>query len=236
MTTAATIVRGALETIGVVGEGQTMTAEKAADGLRRLNLLVGSWAIQPGTIPVTAREVFALVAGQTSYTIGPGGNFNTARPAPADLLGAGMLLTTSTPPVEMARTVYTEAAYASQAVKGLSNGLLSGIYYQPTSPLGTIRPWPVPDTAQHTLVLYLRKALTAFADLTTSYSLPPGVAEALEYGLAWRLCGPYSVPVDPDLKDLARSSLALVKRANARLVDLPSGWPSGGGYDITTGA
>lgn len=234
-TTAATIIRGALETIGVVGEGQTLSAAQAADGLRRLNVMLGSWGIQSGTIPVVAREVFNLVAGQSSYTIGPGGDFNTARPELEDLVGGGVILTASTPTTEMGRAIYSDAMYQSLAVKGLSNGLLTGLYYSPTFPLGTIRPWPIPDTATNTLALYLRKPLTTFTSEVASYELPPGAAEAIEYNLALRLCGPYSVPIDPDVKAIAKSSLAIYKRSNYRLLDLASGWGRGGRYDIYAG-
>jgi hypothetical protein len=236
-TTAATIIRGAFETIGVLGEGETLSAAKGADGLRRLNLMLGSWAIQRGTIPVIAREVFALVANQTSYTIGVGGNFNTARPSRDDLVGAGIVLTASTPTTELQIAVYTDAAYEDIAVKGLANGLPQGVYYSPTFPLGTILPWAIPNTAVNSLVLYLRKALVAFTSLPAVYELPSGADEAMEYNLALRLCGPYSVPVDPDVKAMARSSLAAFKRSNYRTDSLANGvWGALGRYDINSGS
>lgn len=232
-TTAATIIRGAFELIGVVGDGQTLDAPKSADGLRRLNLMIGSWSLQRGTIPVIAREVFPFVANQTSYTIGPGGNFNTARPSRDDLVGAGIILTASTPNTEISIAVYNDAAYDAIAVKGLTNGLAQGIYYSPTFPLGTIIPWAIPNTAVNTLVLYLRKPLTAFVNASAQYQLPDGVGEAMEYNLALRLCGPYSVPVEPNVQAMARSSLAIVKRSNYRpdlLASAPHVW-----YDIYSG-
>lgn len=235
-TTAATIIRGAFETIGVLGEGETLSAAKGADGLRRLNVMLGSWSIQRGTIPVVEREVFPIVANQASYTIGPGGNFNTELPSRDDLVGAAILLTTSTPNTEIQIAVYGDYSYEDIAVKGLANGLAQGIYYSPTFPLGTIIPWAIPNTAINSLVLYIRKGLTAFSSLPAVYQLPNGAEEAIEYQLALRLCGPYSVPVDPDVKAIARTAFATFKRSNYRADLLTNGvWGPRSWYDIYSG-
>lgn len=248
-TTASVIVRGAFDTIGVLGEADTMDAAKGADGLRRLNLMMRSWMLQNLTIPVTVREVFDLVANQggpdNPYTIGVGGDFDTERPPTQNsIVGAGLILTSSSPTVEIPRALFTDDAWQAIQVKALTSGgtgIPTGIYYNPTytSQLGKIYTWPVPNTGDNDLALYLRKPLTRFADLTTSYDLPDGCEEAIEYNLAVRLCGPYSVPVDPDVRTMARTSLAIYKRANYHLADLSID-PAltndrRGGYNIQTG-
>lgn len=227
-TTAGTIIRSAFETIGVLGEGQTLDSAKGADGLRRLNLMMSSLSIQPASIPVVAREVFDMTSGKGSptnpYTIGIGANLNTARPATQNsIVGVGLILTSSDPDVEIPRTVYTDAAYQAIQVKDLSDTLFTGLYYNATfetTGFGKVFLWPVPNTPDNDLVLYIRKALSSFADQTTSYELPPGCEEMLGYNLALRLCAPYSVPVSEDVMMFARSSMAIYKRGNYKLVDL----------------
>lgn len=229
-TTASIIVRGAFETIGVLGEGQTLDSAKAADGFRRLNLMIRSWSLQNLTIPVQVREVFDLVANKggpdNPYTIGDGGNFDTERPPTQNALtGAGLILTNSSPEVEIPRAIYTDTMWQAIQVKDLASGgsgVPTAVYYNPTFPLGKIYLWPVPSSNENEndLALYLRKPLVAFADQTTSVNLPDGSEEAIEYNLAVRLCGPYSVPMDPDVRAMAKSSLAIFKRSNYHLIDL----------------
>ncbi len=242
-TTASTICQGALELIGVLGANETMNASQGADGLRRLNLMVGSWSIQPGTIPTIAREVFDMTAGKGSptnpYTVGLTGDLVTARPAVGSLVGAAYILTASDPDVEVPVVVYTNDAYQALQVKDLTNSLITGVFYRPDSPLGKLFTFPVADTSINDLVLYLRKPFTKFATLTTAYDFPEGAEEALEYNLAMRLMAPYSVPVIQDVIQMARTSLGVFKRSNYKLFDLPQD-PAitrshGSYYNILTG-
>lgn len=146
--------------------------------------------------------------------------------------------------VEIPRTVITDDGYQAIQIKSLTNALFTNVYYNPTFPYGTIFLWPCPNTDENQLVLYLQNAFGGFADLSTSYDYPdlPGYAEALEYNLAVRLATPYSRPLSsiPDVVRLAQESLGMIKRANNRLVDLPSDatlltWNRRGGYNINTG-
>ena len=242
-TTASAVVTGAYQALGVVGQGRAPSAFQMADGLRRINMLLGSWSIQPATIPVVAREVFPLVAGKggpnTPYTIGPGGDFDTTRPA--TLKAAGCLLNASTPPVEIPRDIATEDAYEAIAIKDLTNALFTSVYYNATfaSGFGTVYLWPIPNTALNSLVLYRQSQLALFSSTTAQYDLPEGMDEALEYNLAVRLAAPSQVAVPEDVKALARSSLYFFKRSNHKFTEMPIDpmFTSGGrgGYNIDTG-
>lgn len=231
---AQTIITGALELIGVLAEGETPTYAQSQQGLRRLNMMLRGWSLQPRTFLVTEREVFDLVAGKGStsdpYTIGPGGDLDTERPMA--ITRAATLLTSSTPSVESPIAVYDSNQYQSIVTKGLSNGMAAGVYLQLTAPLAKLYVWPVLDSATNDLVLYLKKPLASFANLTTTYDLPDGAEEAIEYNLAVRLCGPFTIPIDPDIKAIARSSLSNLKRSTYELVDLASPFAAGGQYDI----
>lgn len=222
--TALEFVTGALRLLQVLDVTETPDAATAEDGRRRLNLMMGSWGIQPGTIPFIRREVFDLVANQggpsNPYTIGDGGDFDVDQ-RPNQITGVGLLLGGSTPPVEIPRAIMTTDAFEANQVKTLTNPLFTDLYYRPTYPLGTIILWPVPNTADNDIVLYWPQQLSEFADLSTDYDLPQGTAEAIEYNLAIRLAPANQVQVPPDVRQLAVSSLAAVKRQNLPLVDLP---------------
>jgi hypothetical protein len=233
-TTAEAIVYGAFDLIGVLQAGGTLNGNDLTDGYRRLQNFVRQLNLQTQANPFVGREVFPLIAGRGGpndggavgggpYTIGPGGDFNTERPAA--LYGAGLLLQQTTGAasrVEIPRTVYTVGGYNAIQIKDLPNQLFTGVYYQPTfsAGLGTIFLWPVPNTAINSLVLYRLDQLAPFASLTASYDLPPGYEEMFEYNLARRLAGPFQRKMTQENSDIARESLAFVKRANRKIVDL----------------
>ena len=246
-TTALTIITGAYLKLGVYGLGETPGAAQAAEGLRLLNMMMSALGLQSLTKPVEAREPFPLVSGKggpsNPYTIGPGGDFNTQRPQQNDLIGAGLILGGNTPTatVEIPRAVLTNDAYRAIQIKEQQNALFTDVYYNATwaGGLGTINLWPVPNTALHSLVLYLLKSLTSFSSLAASYETPPGLDELLEYNLALRLATPSQREAPADVVNMAMRSLADFKRANVILTDL-SFDPAvtnnqRGGYNINTG-
>jgi hypothetical protein len=147
-------------------------------------------------------------------------------------------------PVEISRWVMTDDAYQSLQIKTLPNSQFTMVYYNPTFPLGTIFLWPKPNTTINQLVLYLPLEFDGFADYVTDYTYPdrPGYTEAMEYNLAIRIAAPFGRKLTdyPDVVDLARESLGLIKRANNRLTDIPTDAKLltntfRGGYNINTG-
>lgn len=244
-----TLARTAFELLNVFLPGEAIPAADGQTALTHLNLLIGGWAQQRGTIPVVAREVFNMTANKggpsNPYTIGVGGNLNTARPpTQASVVGVGLLLNPGTASeVELPRTILTDDGWEAIQVKNLSSALFTAASYSPTyaGDLGSLNLWPVPDTAVNDLVLYLEKQIATFADLTTVYDFPEGYEEALTYNLARRLQVPYSKTLAQDAMVIARESLAAIKRNNYTLTDMPTdlGWlgtrGTRHGYNLTTG-
>lgn len=149
----------------------------------------------------------------------------------------------STAPVEIPRAVITLEAYEAIQIKTLTNALFTLVYYEQSQPLGKIFLWPMPNTSTNQLVLYLQTQFTGFADLDTDYTFPetPGYADALEYNLALRIAPANGTLVPPDVKEDAGRYLALIKRGNAKIVDVANetAWATSGnrrwGYNIDTG-
>jgi hypothetical protein len=147
--------------------------------------------------------------------------------------------------VEIPRPVTTDQNWWSVQLKTMPSGLFTGVYYNPTQPFGQITLWPVPDSTDNQLVLYLQQQFEGFDDFDTDYTFPdlPGMSEALQYNLDIRLAIPFASAAEmtPDIKELARTSLGLVKRQNYRLRDLANetaaaiGRDNRGGYNINTG-
>jgi hypothetical protein len=128
-------------------------------------------------------------------------------------------------PVEIPRSVITTSAYEAIQLKNMPNAQFTNVYYNPTFPFGTIILWPRIDTAINQLILYLPTLFEGFADLTTLYDWPSidGYAEMLEYNIAKRLRMLYPLTSPRiDIDAMAAESLGLIKRANNKLVDVPT--------------
>lgn len=318
MATATSLITAAFQDLGVYQPGETVTSTDLNTGLERLNRLVSTWRTMDLTVLAVERMIFSLTANQQQYSIGPGGDFDVARPQQVNgaalllnglsaaqsitltrsgdvatatltahgydvgqeviIAGAteiaynGEVIIASTPtsdtftyavfgepttpatgsptvaayngvPVEIPRSLLTDDAYQAIQVKTLTNSQFTNVYYNPTQPLGTIWLWPIPNTAQNQLVLYLQSQFTGFADLTTDYTYASvaGYEEALQYALETRLMLTYPVPMEVKgvVSQMARESLYTLKRQNVKFVDLPTDpaltGSRLGGYNIQTG-
>jgi hypothetical protein len=80
MTTARDIVKKALQKNGVLTKSDDMSGDEAADGLYALNSILGSWSNEKLLINARMIETFPLVSDKAIYTMGSGGDFDTARP------------------------------------------------------------------------------------------------------------------------------------------------------------
>jgi hypothetical protein len=222
---AQDVINWAASDCNIKDAAETLSGPNDLDMLRILNNMISGWGTQTLTMPFISRNVFAFIAFQATYSIGPGGDFNTTT-RPIGLTGAGVLLNTSNPPIEIPRSLFTDDGYEAISIKALQNLFPTGVYYNPTytAQLGTIFVWPTPtDATSYSLVLYRKEQVQQFADLVTQYNFPPGYLEAFEWNLARRLLTPYGIK-DPtirqDVTNMAVSSLAAIKRANYRMSDL----------------
>jgi hypothetical protein len=136
--------------------------------------------------------------------------------------------------------LFTDQQWASLPNKALASGLVAGAYFDHRwlAGLARLNVWPVPSDSTQRIVLYAPQALAGFADLTTAYTLPPGLVLALRYALAVELAAWFGVPIPPQVENKARTSLGDLKRLSTRLVELtldPTilGAASRGPYDIT---
>jgi hypothetical protein len=221
---ASSVITDALVDLGVLEPGDALSASDGALGLRTLNRFISSLTTQALSFPFVSREVFPVVAGQSTYTIGPTGNLVTIRPQ--SLTGAGILFPSTGSPagrLEVPRGLLTDDAYANLRLKDLTNALWTDVYYNPTyaAGLGSIFLWPTPNSTLYDLVLYRGDAIQGFANLTTFYDFPPGYSEMLQFNLEKRLCRVYGKAREWGTldDDLAANSLRLVKRQNFKLTD-----------------
>lgn len=215
--TAIELITRAMRECAALSIAEVPSAEEAAVGLENLNAFVGALQIQRLAIWVRERAVYDLVADQggpdNPYTIGDGGDFDRHRPA--DIATASIISNNNpTQPVELGIDILNYQEWQGVTSKEVTSQLPQYLYYERSMPLGKIYLYPIPTDSTVDLVLYLPTPMTEFADLVTDYDLPPGYADMLSYGLAVRFASLYRLPRDPQLEQLAKDAMAVVKRTN----------------------
>lgn len=227
------LMASSLRLIGVLGQGETMQPGDASAAFLVLNSLIDHWETLHLTALTRARYVDDLVASQASYTIGPSGDLDHARPT--DILGISLIRTELDPTREEPLTKLTHAMWMALPDKDQTASEPVAFYYEPDGPDGTIYLYPVPDNATNDLAIYVRTPLAQFENRDQAVTLPPGYAKALRFNLAVDLATEFGKPLDPQIKETAKDTLGDLKRQNVRMDDLslPAGFGGEGGfYDI----
>lgn len=212
MATAADRIKRAMKLLGVIASGETPTASEQADGLTALNAMLAQWSTQSLLIPARVRESFPLIGGQSSYTIGPSGDFDTSRPQRIEI---AKIEIQDGEPFEVPVEILNLDQYATITVKNMQSTYPRKLYVEDGAPLSTIKVWPVPNEV-HNLVLYSWKPLSSLATAATDVEFPPGYEDAIDYNLAIRLAGEFQVEPKASVVSIARDSLANIKRMNKK--------------------
>lgn len=236
-TTALDICSAALKKLGVLGAGETLSYDDAADAFVSLNSLMDQFAAERGQIYTVTRTTWTITTSVQNYSVGTGSTVNVARPMFVDDIH--FQDTSVSPTLEYPMTMLTEDAWANLRQRTITSPYPQYWYFNPTYPTATISLWPVPTSTTLQGVLYAPTAIAQFTALGQTVALPPGYAHMLITNLALELAPDYDRQPSPALVEAARNSMAVVKRSNHRIADLsmPPGaliQGSGGWYDINS--
>lgn len=221
--TVRALITRALKRIGVVGAGQTPSAEDAADAFGHLNTLLDAFALERLLIPCIVRTTWDLVSGTGTYTVGDGGDVDIARPVYVE--DVKFIDTSFATPLEMPLGMLTDQAYANVYMKTFESDYPTNWYYNPTFTgvgLATLTLYPIPTSATLEGVIYAPTALTQVASLDTTLVLQPGYRYFLQEALAEFCAIEWGVSPPSDLKENVRNGKGNIKRANTRLRELPT--------------
>jgi hypothetical protein len=239
MATFGDAIKAALQDLGVVDAASAPSAEDSELARLRANDWLDSLQHDHLAIPYIARTTWTLTTA-SSYTIGAAGTIVVARPASRNAITAiGYIDTAQDPDAEYLVENFTDEAFAEIAMKAQTNSVPYGFYYRPTSPTGTIIPWPIPDgTSTLTGVIYTLAQLTQISALTDTFTPATGYARFFRTNLAVELAPAFEREPSPSLLRAAMDSKAQVLSDNYRPLIL-KGDPalstsSGGRWDINT--
>lgn len=205
MTTALQIVSRSAEIIGYKDPDESLSGNDAANFLAVLNSMLDSWNTQRLYIVTVAQVSASVSANPTS--IGAGGTFNTARPVRIED-GCFARIGDVDYPIQ----VIGRSEYDLFVDKSTTSTFPDFVYYEPAIPTGQLYFYPVPSPAV-TVYLQVQTQLTAFADLSTDYTLAPGYKKALEYSLAEELA-PGRRPLEAQVVRQASIARRAIKTTN----------------------
>ena len=193
--------------LGVIATGETPTAAEADDGLKSLNDVLETWNTDGLMVYTSAVQSFTTTPAQAAYTIGPTGQFVTARPVEVQGVYASYL------GVDYRVAPWTYDQYQSATIKATGALYPTRYAYINDMPDGRIFLWPVPSVAI-TLNIEIQTQLTYPANLATVLTLPPGYMRALQWDLAAELAPSYGLQLTSQQIAMVNGTKAAVKKSN----------------------
>jgi len=238
VTTPADIIRLVLKDTGVLGVGQTATAEDTNDVFDTMNMMLGEWASKRWLL-YHLLDLSVVSTGNMTYTIGPGGNIDTGSMQRPDRMEDGcyfrQIVSASSPnqidyPLQL---LSSREDYSRIGLKQLTT-IPQYLFYDPVYPLGVLYPWPVIQPSQYELHVLVKAQLAQFANLADEINLPSQYYGALRYNLGCRVRPMYQLQPDPSLVALAEDALSTIRNMNAAVprLRMPVGIGRGNKYNI----
>lgn len=214
MTTALQIIERSYSLLGFKAAGETLGSDDAAYALDALNAMLDGWNTQRLFI-VSVDEVVATIS-TVSATVGTGQDFNTPRPVDVEA-GSFTRIGGLDYPVKW---IYRET-YATIPLKTVRATFPQYAYYDANMPIGHVYFYPLPNGPVE-FHLAIQVQLSAFADLTTNYTLAPGYLKALQYSLAEEL-SPGIKELPASVVRMAANARRAIRRTNVNVGQLDSG-------------
>lgn len=205
--TANDIMKRALVKMGVLSPGEALSAPISAQVFSELNDMLESWALEKLLVYASVLENFTLTAGQTEYTYGAGGNFDSTRPIK---IRDDTFIRSGT--IDRKVKKITLDVYRRQI--GKSNQSTPQFFaVNPEYPKLKVLFYPTPSAADS---IYFRvwKQLVKFVDKTTEVDLPPGYARAIISNLAIEVSPNFGKKISESL-----AALSFVAKKNIKMVN-----------------
>lgn len=225
------------EELGLIGAGQTLSAEDADYAFRRLNRRIDRAQAENLLVPYPQTiTVWTLVANTLEYTVGTGGDVNRARPVWVDQIN--YYDANVTPTTEIRLDALTDEEYRNIPQKAATATQPSAYYYNPTfgsTGFATLSFWMVPTSSTLRGVMYAPTAIAPFTSLAQTVSVPPGYHDFLVYETALMLAPGFRREPSESLIKLHAEAKSTVQAMNLRQSDLKMPWFGGRGAGFDYG-
>jgi hypothetical protein len=198
-------------------------------------MLLSQWQRQRWMI-WNEQELSLTSTGATFYTIGPGQDFDTARPDKLHAAWCRLMPFSGPNAVDLPLSIIeAKEDWAGITVKDLKS-LPAAVFYDSSFPTGRVYFWPVPPAAQYQMHLLVKAGLPTYTTLTDPLGLPPEYLEAVMWSLCVRLQMAYGLPARPDHVAAMRQAINVIQNANSQigLLSMPAALSGHRGGDVSS--
>jgi hypothetical protein len=241
MSTGSEIITDALVEANIYDIGEPISGEHATFGLKRLNRIIDQWAARKVYAWNVAFNAYTLTVNHQPHLIGLGlSSPDFAAPRPVEIENAALILTNSSPNIDLPLNLRDDDWWAFKRVKSLASSVPTDIYYSPDVPNGALYLWPVPNFA-YGLRLETWNVLAQITDPAVAFVSPYGYELAVMLTLSEEICGPMGRTVPTDLAAKASRARAAIQRNNDKSPRTTTSEPgtrgrsSGGDFNYLTG-
>lgn len=189
--------------------GRLPKAGEADSILEYLSAMLASWGTKRLLVYATRDESLPVVAGTSTYTIGPSGDLNTTRPVKIE--AAYWRVDDINYPLKSR----TSKEWPEISDATTTSSIPEDFNYEGTMPTGTLRIWPEPSESG-ALYLTTWTPISSLA-LSDTLALPPGYEDAIVFNLALRIEQEFGDGrgLSPLTVQTARETLAAIQLANS---------------------
>ena len=212
MTTVRDMINGAGRLVNIIQQNESMSGDNLNVALYALNHMIDSWSNNRLLIYNINEYVFPLT-GASSYTLGPGGDWNIERPMKIQEAYA-RLQPSSPQQLDIAMQPLTIEQYAGIAVKNTPSTFPFAYYDDNAYPLRTVTLFPVPSGPAD-IVLWLREPLADLTNIDADVMYPPGYERAFRFNLAVEIAAEFGKTVSPDVTARAEAAILQLERLNS---------------------
>ena len=205
--TAQEVVEDALAELGVHQAEEPLQTVELNRGLRALNRMVKAWQAEGVMCWTYAEGSLTLADSDGSYSFAAGGDFVTV-PFEITQMRVSHDGGNEIEMVRLSREDYYRLP--NRTVEGFP----TQFYYDRQRDSGTLYVWPEPDDALYDVTFTYRRIIMDLDAGANNFDIPQEWYEALVFGLARRLIGPYGAsgkPVASRIIAEAERSYAIVK-------------------------
>ena len=186
------LIQAALRVLVALAAGETVNPDDTQTGLLVFQDLVAELSGENLFIPSTTSEDITLVSAQASYTVGEDGTPDLSTPRP-DTIKRAFVRDSSN--YDNVVDVISEREYNLIFDKTISERPRC-LWYNPTTPNGTVNVWPVPSTAESLYIVSekpITEATTINDDLRDDLGIPRYYHNPLKWMLVEEIASEYGI-------------------------------------------
>lgn len=209
MATVKETLKSSLILIGQLEEGEEPSDDTYATSLNAFNDMRDSWSTERLSVFCTDDQVFTWIAGDSTKTLGPSGDFVGTRPVQVD---DSTYFNVNNLSYQL--SFINEAEYNAIALKGSTSTFPGWMFVNYTMPDITMKIYPVPTSALEMHIIAVQ-VLTENADLDDEIIVPNGYRRAFRYNLGVEIASEFGIEAPPMVIKIAATSKKNIKRINS---------------------